>query len=269
MSNQPPSAVDRWQEPLDLKKFREAEARRRKHLLVAWLVVALVSLAMVGVGLMGGKEANSEAEAHVHGVDEAAKAAINGTAAALPTDPDEIKKLLSNPTNPVIRIDTGQGDMLVELYEDKVPNTVANMIELAEKGFYKGMRFHRVIKGFMAQGGCPFSKRGAVGVPGTGDPGYRFADEFSPDLKHDSRGILSMANSGPGTNGSQFFICFRAQPMLDNKHAVFGKVVAGMDTLDKIERLGMADDPGTPSQTIRFNIEVVLKQDHEYHVKTL
>jgi cyclophilin family peptidyl-prolyl cis-trans isomerase len=266
MTNQPPSAVDRWQESLDLKKFREAEARRRKHLIVAWSIVLVLSLGMVGFALMGGKKDEPTASAPPHKVDEKAKAMINGT--DVPSDPEAIKKLLVNPTDPVIRIDTGQGDMLVELYEDQAPNTVANMIELAEKGFYKGMRFHRVIKGFMAQGGCPFSKQGAQGRPGTGDPGYKFANEISPNLHHD-RGSISMANSGPDTNGSQFFICFRKRPELDGKYNVFGKVVAGFDTLDHIERLGMADDPGTPRQTIRFNVEVVLKRDHEYHVKKL
>ncbi|NLF94486.1 MAG: peptidylprolyl isomerase, partial [Oligosphaeraceae bacterium] len=93
--------------------------------------------------------------------------------------------------NPVIRIATSKGDIIVELFEDEVPNTVANMVSLAEQGFYQGMSFHRIINGFMAQAGCPNSKRGATGIPGTGGPGYRFADEFSPRLKHNKRGILS------------------------------------------------------------------------------
>lgn len=185
----------------------------------------------------------------------------------LPTDPAEIRKLESNPTNPVIKISTSKGDMLCELFEDKVPNTVANMVELAEKGFYKGMSFHRIIPDFMAQGGCPFSKQGAHGTPGTGDPGYRFADEFNPDLKHDGRGILSMANSGPDTNGSQFFICFEAAPHLNGKHSVFGKVIAGKKVLDALEKVGTPS--GKPRETVRFNIEVVLKQDHPYTVKKL
>ena len=150
-----------------------------------------------------------------------------------------------------------------------MPNTVANMVSLAEKGFYKGLSFHRVIRGFMAQGGCPNSKLGSGGVPGTGDPGYRFADEFDPSLRHNGRGILSMANSGPATNGSQFFICFSPQPGLDDRHAVFGRVVAGMGVLDELERIAGTDEQGTPRETVRFNIEVVLKQDHEYTVKKL
>lgn len=169
--------------------------------------------------------------------------------------------------NPVIRIATSKGDMLVELYEDDVPNTVANMITLAESGFYKGMSFHRVISGFMAQGGCPHSKRDAQGRPGTGGPGYSFADEFSPKLRHTGRGILSMANSGPNSNGSQFFICFTATPHLDNRHAVFGKVIEGLEVLDRLEKIG--SDSGTPKEDVRFNIEVVSKRGHEYSVKKL
>ncbi|MCK5805538.1 MAG: peptidylprolyl isomerase [Lentisphaeria bacterium] len=190
-----------------------------------------------------------------------------GTTQVLPENPDEIRKLLSNPTNPVVKISTGKGDMLVELYEDKVPNTTANLIELAEKGFYKGLAFHRVIPDFMAQGGCPYSRQGAGGKPGTGDPGYRFADEFGPGLKHTGRGLLSMANSGVDTNGSQFFLLFAAANFLDGKHSVFGNVVAGIEVLDRLEAVGSLS--GEPSGTVRFNVEVVLKKDHPYTVKRL
>ncbi|MBP5639679.1 MAG: peptidylprolyl isomerase [Victivallales bacterium] len=170
-------------------------------------------------------------------------------------------------TNPIIRIATSKGDMKFELYEDLVPNTVANMIELAEKGFFKGMSFHRVIKDFMAQGGCPYSKRDAHGQPGTGGPGYRFADEITPKLRHTERGILSMANSGENTNGSQFFICFKATPWLDGCHTVFGKIIEGMEVLDKIEALSSTS--GKTSERIQFNIEVISKRDHEYKVKKI
>ena len=174
------------------------------------------------------------------------------------------KKMNEPEKNPVIRIATSKGDMLFELYEDLVPNTVANIITLAESGFYKGQNFHRIINGFMAQGGCPNSKRGATGAPGTGGPGYKFADEFSAQLKHTGRGILSMANSGPNTNGSQFFICFDATPWLDGHHAVFGKLIQGAEVLDKLEAVGSRS--GTPSEKIQFNIEVVSKRNHEYKV---
>ena len=168
---------------------------------------------------------------------------------------------------PVMKIATEKGDLLVALYEDQVPNTVANMITLAESGFYKGMTFHRIIPKFMAQGGCPFSKDGAKGTPGTGDPGYKFADEIVPTLKHTGRGILSMANSGKDTNGSQFFLCFAEAPHLDGKHAVFGKVVKGMEVLDKLEALG--SESGKPTELVHFDISVVAKRKHAYEVKKL
>lgn len=169
--------------------------------------------------------------------------------------------------NPVIRIATSKGDMTFELFEDIAPNTVANMIELAEAGFFKGMSFHRVINGFMAQGGCPNSKAGAMGTPGTGGPGYKFKDEFSSEALHTGRGILSMANSGPNTNGSQFFICFTQTPWLNGKHAVFGKILTGMEVLDAIEAVG--SQSGKTTEKVIFNIEVVSKRNHEYHVKKL
>ncbi len=119
---------------------------------------------------------------------------------------------------------TDKGDILLELFADKTPVTVNNFIFLAREGFYDGVIFHRVIADFMAQGGDPTGK-------GSGGPGYRFADEFHPSLKHDKPGILSMANAGPGTNGSQFFITHVPTPHLDNRHSVFGQVIGGMDVL--------------------------------------
>lgn len=179
----------------------------------------------------------------------------------------EIKTIIVNDKNPVVRITTDLGDMDIELFEDKVPNTVANIIELAESGFYKGMKFHRVINGFMAQGGCPNSKAGASGMPGTGGPGYRFDDEIDKTLKHTKPGILSMANSGPKTNGSQFFICFKATPWLDGRHAVFGQVVKGLDVLTKLEAIGTRR--GTPTKQVGFDIKVISKQAHPYKVKKI
>jgi peptidyl-prolyl cis-trans isomerase A (cyclophilin A) len=117
--------------------------------------------------------------------------------------------------------------MKIELYKDKAPITVENFINLSEKGFYDNLVFHRIIAGFMIQGGDP---RG----DGTGGPGYTIKDEFHPDLKHNTTGILSMANAGPNTGGSQFFITLGATPHLDNRHSVFGKVIEGEDVLRKI-----------------------------------
>jgi cyclophilin family peptidyl-prolyl cis-trans isomerase len=121
-------------------------------------------------------------------------------------------------------IKTDKGDIRIQLYADKAPNTVNNFVFLARQHYYDNTTFHRVIAGFMAQGGDPTGT-------GSGGPGYKFADEFHPDLKHDSAGILSMANAGKNTNGSQFFITYAPTPHLDGAHAVFGKVVSGMDVL--------------------------------------
>ena len=136
------------------------------------------------------------------------------------------------------RFTTSKGQILVQLTHDKTPGTVGNFVALAEGDlensakpqgtpYYDGLKFHRVIADFMIQGGCPLGT-------GTGDPGYKFDDEFVSELKHDVPGVLSMANAGPGTNGSQFFITHTATPWLDGKHTVFGKVVEGQDVVDAI-----------------------------------
>ena len=126
------------------------------------------------------------------------------------------------------RLNTSQGSIEIALYPDKAPMTVANFVNLAQRGFYDSLSFHRVIADFMIQGGCPEGS-------GRGGPGYRFDDEFNKDLKH-IRGTLSMANAGPGTNGSQFFITHVATPWLDGKHTVFGHVVQGQDIVDRIQQ---------------------------------
>ncbi len=132
-------------------------------------------------------------------------------------------------------LSTDKGNIILELFADKTPVTVNNFVFLAREGFYDGTIFHRVIPDFMAQGGDPTGT-------GRGGPGYRFADEFHPSLKHDKPGVLSMANAGPGTNGSQFFITHVPTPHLNNKHSVFGQVVSGMDVLLSIP----PRDPGRP-----------------------
>ncbi len=126
-------------------------------------------------------------------------------------------------------IKTNRGDIVIDLYADKVPNTVNNFVALARDGFYDGISFHRVIADFMVQCGDPTGS-------GRGGPGYRFNDEFHPELVHDGPGVLSMANAGPNTNGSQFFITHVATNWLDNKHSVFGKVSSGQDVVDAIQQ---------------------------------
>lgn len=141
---------------------------------------------------------------------------------------------------------TTKGDILIKLEHEKTPGTVGNFVALAEgdlensakpqgEKYYNGLKFHRVIADFMVQGGCPQGT-------GTGNPGYSFADEFHPDLKHDKPGVLSMANSGPGTNGSQFFVTHVATPWLDNKHTVFGNVIEGQDIVDAIAQDDLIED---------------------------
>jgi len=151
---------------------------------------------------------------------------------------------------------TTEGSFTIRLFDAEAPNTVANFVGLAEGTreyadpktgqkttgtFYDGLVFHRVIDNFMIQGGCPLGT-------GTGGPGYKFGDEFNPALRHDKPGILSMANAGPGTNGSQFFITLVPTPWLDNKHSVFGEVTSGMDIVRKIgsSKTGAMDRPATP-----------------------
>jgi peptidyl-prolyl cis-trans isomerase B (cyclophilin B) len=129
---------------------------------------------------------------------------------------------MANTSNVTATIATNKGDIHLKLFTDKVPVTTANFINLSQKGFYNGLKFHRVISQFMIQGGCPTGN-------GTGSPGYQFEDEFLPELKHDKPGILSMANAGPGTNGSQFFITHVPTPHLNNHHTVFGAVVGEKD----------------------------------------
>ena len=128
----------------------------------------------------------------------------------------------------IAQIETNRGTIKLELFEEQTPKTCENFIKLAEQGFYDGLQFHRVIADFMIQTGCPEGT-------GTGGPGYQFADEFHPELRHERPGVLSMANAGPNTNGSQFFITHVATPWLDGKHSVFGNVVEGQDVVNAIQ----------------------------------
>ena len=145
-------------------------------------------------------------------------------------------------------METDKGTMVIALFADKTPKTVNNFVFLSREGYYDGVIFHRVINNFMVQGGDPTGT-------GMGGPGYKFGDEFHPSLKHDKQGILSMANAGPGTNGSQFFITHLPTPHLDNRHSVFGQVVEGLDVLMSIP----ARDPNNRSapavKIIRVTIE--------------
>lgn len=158
----------------------------------------------------------------------------------VPTKPVEVK----NPTGVILH--TTSGDIEIAFFTDKAPKTVANFVTLAQKDFYNSTKFHRVIKGFMIQGGDPLSKGDDKTVYGRGGPGYQFADEINSEKL--VRGVLAMANAGPNTNGSQFFIVTApSTPWLDGHHTVFGQVVKGMDVVEKIEnvRTGQNDIPET------------------------
>ena len=151
-----------------------------------------------------------------------------------------------------IKIETTMGDIYADLYKAEAPKTVENFVTLAKKGFYDGIIFHRVIPDFMIQTGDPTGT-------GMGGPGYQFSDEFSPKLRHSKAGTLSMANSGPNTNGSQFFITEVPTPFLDDKHAVFGQVTQGMDVVHKIAR-APRDRQDKPVQKITMNKVIVLSK---------
>jgi cyclophilin family peptidyl-prolyl cis-trans isomerase len=159
---------------------------------------------------------------------------------------------------PVVLLRTTKGDVIIELFEDQAPNTVANFVYLVEKGFYNGLKFHRVLDGFMAQGGCPKGD-------GTGGPGYAIACEcYRPDYVRHQRGSLSMAHAGRDSGGSQFFLTFKATTFLDGKHTVFGQVVQGMDVVDKFQRM----DPEKPNPYVQCDkiveARVLRKRNHPY-----
>ncbi len=148
-------------------------------------------------------------------------------------------------TNKIVEFNTNKGNFKIELYGDKTPITTGNFTKLLDEGFYNGLIFHRVIPNFMVQCGCPHGT-------GRGGPGYTIRDEFHPDLKHDSKGMLSMANAGPNTGGSQFFITVAPTPWLDGKHSIFGKVIEGMEVVDSISKVEK-DRNDKPLQNVVVN----------------
>lgn len=172
-------------------------------------------------------------------------------------DQEASKAEIDEDANPLIEMETSKGKVTIELFEDAAPNTVANFITLAESGFYDGLTFHRVLDGFMAQGGCPEGT-------GTGGPGYAIKCECRSDnAKKHERGSLSMAHAGKDTGGSQFFICFAATPHLDGVHTVFGKVTEGMDAIDKLNRTGRGG--GQPDKMVKVTVK--RKRRDEYKVE--
>lgn len=146
---------------------------------------------------------------------------------------------------------TNKGEITIHLLAETAPMHVSSTLYLARLGFYDGLKFHRVLKGFMAQGGCPLGN-------GMGGPGYKYAGEFEGKVSHDKPGLLSMANAGPGTDGSQFFLTFVPTQYLDGKHTVFGEVTAGMDVVKALEACGAAGGAGTPSEPLSIEMSWIV-----------
>lgn len=250
------TAVNKKPVPNTMKKGAAAAAlKKAKTQRIWWIagVAGIVLLLIVGLVwiLNQGKGAAPAATPEATPVAEAPSSAKSD----MPTDPASRNGMYA--TAPAMTIDpaktyiatieTEKGNIVAELYASKVPNTVNNFIFLAREGFYDNTTFHRVIVDFMAQAGDPTGT-------GMGGPGYKFADEFDETLTHDGPGVLSMANSGTNTNGSQFFITFAATPWLDGKHTVFGKVIEGLDVLLSISIRDpqTATTPGDLIKTIRI-----------------
>jgi peptidyl-prolyl cis-trans isomerase B (cyclophilin B) len=222
-----------------------------KNLLILTLTLTLV-LALAGAAVAAdkpaGKPAAKVSDKALAQIDAfIAKAAIDKSKPAWKTTLPKPEVATFDPkATYLMHVTTNKGPITIEFMPAVAPMHVTNFIYLARLGFFDGLVFHRVIRGFMAQGGDPLGTGG-------GGPGYQFAGEFKPDAKHDVPGILSAANAGPGTDGSQFFLTFKATPHLDGKHTVFGAVVDGIETLDKLEAAGSQDSSGKTSEKLTMD----------------
>jgi len=219
---------------------------KKQRMTDLWIAIGIVTVAIAGFFLLRylsqrGVEEDLTAQTATPPASKDATPSPEATVMSW-THPPEMSLDLDKDYQAIIK--TEKGDILIDLYEDLVPVTVNNFVFLARQGYYDGVTFHRVIPGFMAQTGDPTGT-------GAGGPGYTFADEFTPELRHDSKGIVSMANAGANTNGSQFFFTFAPQPHLDDHHSVFGKVLEGMDVLDALRPRDPAENPnGAPGDRI-------------------
>ena len=185
-------------------------------------LIVILMLCTIGCEKQELSESGEEASSGSGQQEQSPAAADTDTDTQAESDSTSEKEKEMEVTELTGTIDTSKGKIKFRLFADKTPVTAANFVNLARRGYYSGLKFHRVIADFMIQGGCPFGT-------GTGGPGYRFEDEIAAGLKHSRPGILSMANAGPGTNGSQFFITHKATPWLDGKHTVFGAVIDDSD----------------------------------------
>jgi len=219
------------------------EIEQKRKIIDLWIavgVVVLVIAVLVGLYFLSRRPAPTAEPA-----DEPPAEESSGLSWGAPPD-----MLLDATKDYQAIIKTEKGDIHIELYDDLVPLTVNNFVFLARQGFYDGVTFHRVIPGFMAQTGDPTGT-------GTGGPGYTFADEFTPELRHDSEGIVSMANAGANTNGSQFFITYAPQPHLDGAHSVFGKVLEGMDVLNALTPRDPLAQPDALPGDLVLSVEII------------
>ena len=217
------------------------------------ILIGILALGLTGAAMIGGVAA-SDAGTEKGKVEDKAMMNIEKQIEAAKVDKSKSGWRTSLPKPEVAtfdeaheyfaHIETNKGPVTIKFLPSVAPMHVTSFIYLSKLGFYDGLAFHRVIPGFMAQGGCPLGT-------GTGGPGYKFGGEFDPNVKHDKGGLLSMANAGPGTDGSQFFLTFVATPWLDGKHTIFGEVTEGMDTLKKLEAVGSRS--GTTSEPLKMD----------------
>ncbi len=222
-----------------------------KQLYIIGIAVAIILMLLLGLSKLTAppKATPQPAPANVNAAAEAEDAVLEAPDEPL-INTEEVTKnpMIEEKENTIVVMKTNKGDVTIELFTKEAPVTAGNFLALAQKDFYDGVKFHRVIDGFMIQGGDPLSKDDTMSARwGTGGPGYAIEDEFAPGLTN-VRGTLSMANSGPNTGGSQFFINTVDNNFLDNKHAVFGRVTLGMDVVDAISKTqtGAADRPVEP-----------------------
>lgn len=212
------------------------------------LVSVVLAATLVIPAVAGDKKAaaNKKEDSAIQQIDQQiAKANVDKTKDGWKTKLPKPEQVTFDPKHKYYAVmETNKGPIKIQFMPDIAPMHVTNFIYLSRLGFYDGLSFHRVITAFMAQGGCPLGT-------GTGGPGYNFGGEFSESVRHTTGGMLSMANAGPGTDGSQFFLTFVATPWLDGKHSIFGKVVEGMDNVKKLEAAGSAS--GKTSEPLKID----------------
>ncbi len=212
------------------------------------LVSVVLAATLVIPAVAGDKKAaaNKKEDSAIQQIDQQiAKANVDKTKDGWKTKLPKPEQVTFDPKHKYYALmDKNKGPIKIQFMPDIAPMHVTNFIYLSRLGFYDGLSFHRVITAFMAQGGCPLGT-------GTGGPGYNFGGEFSESVRHTTGGMLSMANAGPGTDGSQFFLTFVATPWLDGKHSIFGKVVEGMDNVKKLEAAGSAS--GKTSEPLKID----------------